>query len=86
MEIDFSPSRLPKAELGQSSAQQGAVTPVSPTVMSFPTADSLKLELNELPIVRTEQVSQAKDLMAVTHYPPLELLERIAVLLAVHLK
>ena len=43
-------------------------------------------KVNEVPVVRPEKVDQARELMTATSYPPVELLTRIANLLAVHLK
>jgi hypothetical protein len=42
--------------------------------------------LQDIPLVRPDKVAQAKALGSVTSYPPADLLDRIATLLAVHMK
>lgn len=89
MEIDFNPSRIPSPDLGQSIARKGANSAASSDVAqgtSTPAASALLDNINTLPTVRPEKVALAKELLASTTYPPVELLTRIANLLAVHLK
>jgi hypothetical protein len=85
MEIDFNPGRIPKPESAQPIERQAA-PPAASDAASFPTAASLKSALNNISLVRPEKVDQAKALVSATSYPPTDLLDRIAVLLAVHLK
>jgi hypothetical protein len=88
MEIDFNPGQVPKPELSQPIARKGR-TPAasdSASVESVSTTDALRTKLNEISLVRPEKVSQAKTLISDVSYPPTELLDRIAALLAVHLK
>jgi hypothetical protein len=54
--------------------------------MSFMASASLEGKLSALPTVRPEKVDLAKSLLANPNYPPTELLDRIAILLAVHNK
>ena len=85
MEIDFNPSRIPKAELSQPVARQGA-SPTAADAASFSTTSSLAAKLNDISLARPEKVEQAKTLASSDSYPPVELLIRIAALLAVKLK
>ena len=88
MEIDFNPGQVPKPELSQPIARKGRIKAAADTarVESPPATDALRSKLNEISLVRPEKVSQAKTLISDVSYPPTELLDRIAVLLAVHLK
>ena len=47
---------------------------------------SLQSKLRELPLVRPEQTAQAQALVAEEKYPPNDVLDRIAVLLAIRMK
>ena len=85
MEIDFNPGRMSKPELGQPIARQGQ-SPAATDAASFPSADSVRATLDSIQLVRPEKVAEAKALVSATSYPPIELLNRIAILLAVHLK
>jgi hypothetical protein len=88
MEIDFNPSRIPKTELGQPTARTGS-TPAAAdsgnTGLMLRTA-SLAAHINDIPLVRPDKVAAAKAQVSSTSYPPQELLDRIAALLAVHFK
>jgi hypothetical protein len=88
MEIDFNPSQIPKPELRQPIVRKSASSPASESAGtgSAPTAADLRSQLNQISLVRPEKVDQAKALVSATSYPPVELLDRIAVLLAVHLR
>jgi hypothetical protein len=85
MEIEFITSRVARPDSGQPVARQ-EVTPSVSDNTSFTATDSLEARLNTLPTVRPEQVDQAKSILANPNYPPAELLDRIAALLAVHYK
>jgi len=88
MEIDFNPGQIPKPELSQPIARKGATPPASDAARaeSVSTAASLRGKLNDVPLVRPDKVEQAKAQVSATSFPPTELLDRIAVLLAVHFK
>jgi hypothetical protein len=81
MEIEFNTSRVARADSGQPVARQQETPSVSDNT-SFTATDSLEARLNVLPTVRPEQVDQAKSLLSNPNYPPVELLDRIAKLLA----
>jgi hypothetical protein len=88
MEIDFNLSRIPKPELPQPIARTGstpaAADPVHSELVS--STASLTAHINDMPLVRPEKVAAGKAQVSFTSYPPGELLDRIATLLAVHLK
>lgn len=85
MEIEFNPSR--KLEAGESSTvrRQAAAAPAGETV-SFERTRALEQRLKELPASRPEQVERARNLVADVKYPPAEMLDRIANLLALHVR
>lgn len=89
MEIEFNPSRIPKAELAQPVVRSGssaAAASVPSGPESVPASGSLLAALKDVPLVRSDKMQQARSQFAATNYPPVELLNRIAILLAVHLK
>ncbi len=88
MEIDFNPNRIAKPDLGQAVAgtRTNAAKADQAEAEAVPSSAVLKGKLDELTVVRPEKVEMARDLISVTSYPPVELLDRIAILLAVHLK
>ena len=82
MQIEFNTSRITKADVGQPAARPEAA-PASTDTTSF-TSSSLDAQLRNVPEVRTDKVALAKSLITNPNYPPQELLDRIAALLAVH--
>ena len=84
MEIEFNPGRVPKAEPSQPAARPSATPAADDT--SFQVSAALQDKLKNLPAVRPEKVAQAKALVSDTQYPPGFVLDRIAVLLAIHVK
>jgi len=81
MKIEFSPSQI------QSPASPGPATrPASlaggTNAVALDTTAALKDQLNALPVVRPDKVSGALSLVARQHYPPEDLMDRIATLLA----
>jgi hypothetical protein len=85
MEIDFNPSRVPQAEPSQPAPRQDATTTATDGA-SFQGTAALQDQLKGLQAVRPEKVQQAKGLVSDSQYPPDDVLDRIAVLLAVRLK
>ncbi len=83
MQIEFNTSRITKADVGQPAARPEAA-PASTDTTSFTSAASLDAQLRTVPEVRTHKVALAKSLITNPNYPPQELLDRIAALLAVH--
>lgn len=85
MEIEFNTGRITSAGSAQPAAKRD-VAPAAPDPVSFSTSNSLKNQLSQISTVRPEQVAMAKQLVADTHYPPDYVVNRIAVLLAIHSK
>ena len=85
MPIEFNPSRPPGAGASQSvTRRQPAVTDSEPA--SFEQTRALEQKLSTLSASRPEQVERARSLIADVQYPPNEMMNRIASLLALHLK
>jgi hypothetical protein len=85
MEIEFNTSRIPQAESGSTITRRDTTSAATDAV-SFSTSDSLKSKLNDLSTARPEQVAKAKELVADGKYPPDDILDRVAVLLAINVK
>jgi len=85
MEIEFNAGRIPPTEPRQPVAKRGS-SPAAADTASFSVSDSLKQQLGKISTVRPEQVARGKDLVADGKYPPDDVLDRIAVLLAIHAK
>jgi hypothetical protein len=84
MEIEFNPGRVPKAEPSQPVARPSAAVPADDA--SFQISAALREKLKNLPAIRPEKVAQAQALVSDSKYPPGDVLDRIAVLLAIHVK
>jgi hypothetical protein len=84
MEIEFNPSRVPKAEPSQPVARPSATPAAEDT--SFQVSAALQDKLKNMPTIRPEKVAQAKALVSDSKYPPNDVLDRIAVLLAINVK
>jgi len=85
MEIEFNTGRIPQAESSQPVTRRDAA-PAASDAVSFSTSDSLKSQLSSMSTVRPEQVARGKELVSDTHYPPDYVMNRIATLLAIHIK
>ncbi len=85
MEIEFNTGRITPVGPAQPAGKRD-VAPAAPDTVSFSTSDSLKNQLSQISTVRPEQVANAKQLVADPQYPPDYVLNRIAVLLAIHSK
>jgi hypothetical protein len=81
MGIEFNTSRIPKPEYAEPAAHPRAV-PSGQQAEPLPNATGLEKQLNAIPLVRPEQVNRAKALVANEKYPPDDVLDRIAILLA----
>ncbi len=80
MEIEFNPSQVPVTTAPKLTRLKSAPTRAAAEMLD--TAGALKTKLNALPLRRPDQVSQAKARVAGSQYPPPDLMERIASLLA----
>ena len=86
MEIEFNASRVPKPGYNEPVRRQVASESAPPSTEVSQSTASLQSKLRELPLVRPEQTAQAQALVAEEKYPPNDVLDRIAVLLAIQMK
>ena len=82
MEIEFNASQLPPMAPSGPISRRAAAAGSSDETSSARNLNDLKAKLNQLPLERPDQVSQAQSAVSNPHYPPDDLLDRIAVLLA----
>lgn len=85
MEIEFNASRVSQSEPSQSVPQRKAA-PTASDVASFTSSASLKDQLNQIQTIRPEEVARAQSLVSNGKYPPDDILDRIAILLGLHIK
>jgi hypothetical protein len=83
MEIKFNPSQAVQNGANQPVSRRDAA-PVAEDKASLDKAGALEQQLREIPLVRPEKVERARALVADVQYPPEEMLDRIASLLALH--
>ncbi|HWH71107.1 MAG TPA: hypothetical protein VNT26_17095 [Candidatus Sulfotelmatobacter sp.] len=83
MEIEFNPSRVPKPGYSEPVPRRDA-PPAAPAAEPLPSTAALEEKTKSLPLVRPEKVLQVKPLASHLKYPPDEMLDRIAALLATH--
>ena len=85
MEIEFNTGRIGNREAGQPVTRPSTTATATATdSASFTSAATLERQLINVPTVRVDKVALAKTLITNPNYPPTELLDRIAALLAVH--
>lgn len=84
MEVDFNPARVPAAGSSQPPARQDAAAATD--AASFDVTAALQDKLKNLQAIRPEKIDLAKSLISDPTYPPDDVLDRIAVLLATRLK
>ena len=85
MEIEFNPSQLPAVRPPEAALK--ATSPSGAADSSAQTdASTLLSQLDAASATRADKVGELKPLGSNLHYPPEQLLERIAALLAVHFK
>lgn len=84
MEIEFNSSRQAQPASNQPVRKPSVATSAADTAPL--SASSLEQSVRDLPVVRPEQVERARSLIADTKYPPQEMLNRIANLLALHMR
>lgn len=85
MNIEFNPNRGTYNRASQPVSRRDAVTP-APESHPFEKAAALEQYPKGLPLVRPEKVEKARALIADVQFPPNEMLDRIANLLALHIK
>ncbi|HUA39663.1 MAG TPA: hypothetical protein VMA35_14815 [Candidatus Sulfopaludibacter sp.] len=87
MKIEFNPRPVSQPESSQPQKLSGqSATPVATDSTSFASSALLKGQLNQIPLVRTEQVARGQSLVRSGNYPPDDVLDRIAALLGIHVK
>ena len=80
MEIEFNPSRAASPLANQPMAKGRSAPP--PETMSLGNAEALKAAVNKIPLSRSEQVDRARALVSDAAYPPADVLNAIASVLA----
>jgi hypothetical protein len=85
MEIEFNPSRVPATGPSQPAARQDGTASATDGT-SFQDTQALQDQLKGLQAVRPEKVELGKTLASDPQYPPNDVLDRIAVLLAIHVQ
>jgi hypothetical protein len=81
MEIEFNPSHPAGSSASQPAAGNRPAM-LQPEPMSLGNAEALKAAVNNLPLSRSEQVDRASALVSDAAYPPEEILNAVAGLLA----
>lgn len=84
MEIKLNPGRPAEPGTGQPVTRRTPAQPVGDTE-SFVRTQSLERALQDAPVVRQEKVAHARALVADVKFPPDEMMDRIANLLAIHM-
>ncbi len=85
MQIEFNPGRPTGPGASQSVTRRTPAVPDSEPA-SFEQTRALEQKLAQVPATRPEQVERARSLIEDVQYPPQEMMNRIASLLALHLK
>jgi hypothetical protein len=81
MEVEFSPNQL--LSVAPSSLTRAAAAAASAD--SVDVSGTLSDKLNALPLSRPDKVAEAKQKIEHEHYPPEDMVDRIATLLAINL-
>ena len=81
MEVEFNTERVSQTSLTPPVSRTVAAASASDTA-SFPTTDSLLAKLKDIPMIRESKIAQAQALLSNGEYPPEDILDRIAVLIA----
>ena len=81
MKIAFNANRVQNVNAGQPIARKSVTATASDTELSSKAAE-LASKLDAVPLSRPDKVAQAKTYVSDGKYPPDDLLDRIAVLLA----
>jgi hypothetical protein len=84
MEIEFSPSQLPAPRA--STPVKGAIAPSAATAAAPPQGMAeLLSKLNDIPLTRPDKMAALQPAVSNLQYPPDQILNSIAHLLAIHL-
>ncbi len=85
MDIKFNPSQPTESAVKNSVTRSPAAARSAETV-PFEQAQALERSVKELPLSRPDKVAHARALVADVQYPPMETMDRIASLLALHMQ
>ena len=85
MHIEFNPSR-PTGPGASQSVTRRTPEVADSEAASFEQTRALEQKLSQVPDSRPDQVDRARALVADVQYPPQEMMNRIASLLALHIK
>lgn len=83
--MEINPNRNVESALPVGTTPKTRIQAAGASDISFAGSDSLNAALASLPDVRSEVVSRAEDLVESASYPPREVINRIANLLAANL-
>lgn len=85
MHIEFNPGRPTRTEMSPSAARRAPAAAGSEPA-SFEQTQALEQKLARTPDTRPEEVERARSLISDVQYPPEEMMNRLASLLAMHIK
>ena len=86
MEIEFSPSQLPLSQRSEPALRAGTVSGALTGAASLPGVEDWQSRLNALPLSRPGTVAEVQARASLLGYPPPELVDRIAALLAIKMQ
>ena len=84
MEIEFNPGRVGKSESALPAVRSDTARASSPEA-PFPNTDAVEAKLKDIPLARPGKVEHAKPLVSNLKYPPDQVLDSIATLLAMNI-
>lgn len=84
MEIEFNPGRLSESGTNNPVTRRVSTSASDAAALPYERTQALEQSLRDAPQVRPEVVERAKSLVNDVKYPPAEVLDRIATLLAIH--
>jgi hypothetical protein len=84
MEIEFNPSRVGQPESAPPTVRSGPVR-ANRAEAPFPNTDAVEATLRDIPLARPGKVEQVKPLVSDLQYPPDQMLDGIAALLAMNI-
>jgi len=84
MEIEFSPSQLPASRVG-TPVSGPAPSPAATDAAPLQGMAELQRKLNDLPVTRPDKMAGLQPAVSSLKYPPDQILDSIANLLAIHL-
>lgn len=85
MDIEFNTNKISKPEPAQPVTRQDAVRRVEDDA-TFKNTEALENKLKDVPLIRSDKVAHASRLLTNVQYPPEEVLNSLATLLALNLK